>query len=229
MNDASFLAALQLSDSALPIGRFAHSSGLEALLQDDSTAGEHEIVELVETVVLEAVGPLDGVALAEAHRAGAAGDLEALVELDRRLTARKLTPASRMASTACGRALATLVPLLTERQPVADYAVRIRAGEADGNLAVLEGALMAALGVGCDAAVLLELRSAAAALLSAAVRLGRLSAIRAQAALHRLEPALVEAAGEAALLSAEVMRSVAPELEIYALTHRRLAARLFAT
>jgi len=229
VNAASFLAALQLSDSVLPIGRFAHSGGLEALLRHDPEATEDAILELVATVVLGSVGPLDGGAVAEAHRAATSGSLDALVELDLRVTARKLTPGSRLASTVCGRRLAALVPLLIDRQPVGTYAELVGGEKAEGNLAVIEGALMAALGVGCDEAVLVEIRSQATTLLSAAVRLGRLSSARAQSALRLLEPSLIEAATEATHLSVDGMRSVAPELEIHAMAHARADARLFAT
>ena len=227
MGPEAFLAGLQLADSALPLGRFAHSQGLEAFLAAEPDAGEDEIAELVESVVLEAVGPLDGVAVAHAHRAAARGDLGGLGELDARLTARKLTPASRLYSTACGRSLATLVPLLTDRQPAVAFAERVRSNAIDGNLAVVEGALADALGLSEEAAVLVELRSAATGLLSAAVRLGRLSAFRAQALVRRLEPALV-AAAEEARESAE-LRSTLPELELHALAHRRARTRLFVT
>ena len=42
------------------------------------------IVELVESVALEAVAPLDGAATAAAHRLTAEHDLDALQALDRR-------------------------------------------------------------------------------------------------------------------------------------------------
>ena len=227
MSAEPFLAALQLGDSALPLGRFAHSQGLEAFLAAEPEAQEDEIAELVESVVLEAAGPLDGVAVADAHRAAHKGDLGGLVELDGRVTARKLTPASRVSSTACGRSLAALVPLLTDARTAVAFAQLARSGETDGNLAVVEGALAAALGLSEEEAVLVELRCAATSLLSAAVRLGRLSAFRAQAIVRRLEPAMVAAAREA--LGSEELRATLPELELHALTHRRTATRLFVT
>src|SRR5207249_116248 len=64
---SAFLAALQLADSALPVGRFAHSAGLESLVAAGSP-GEEELYELAESHVVSSVAPLDGAALAHAHR-----------------------------------------------------------------------------------------------------------------------------------------------------------------
>lgn len=215
----ALLAALQLADSALPIGRFAHSYGIEALVNAGSGLGEDAIVELLETVIQESAGPLDGVALAAAHDAAGNGNLTILFDLDACVTTRKLQRSSRIASTTCGRRLAALVPTLTDNEFCATFALAVRAGDTDGNLAVVEGALAQAVGLGRESAVLLELRSVAAAMLSALVRLGQLSAFRAQAILSGLRPTLTHAAVLALEQPMAAMRSVGPELEIHTLRH----------
>jgi urease accessory protein len=229
MKPAAFLSALQVGDSAFPIGRFAHSYGLEEVFTRDPELTEDAIAELVESIILEAVAPLDGVAVAGAHRLAAAGDLEGLVALDHAVTVRKITPSSRRASTACGRRLAALTCVLTDDETIARFAERVDAGRSDGNLAVVEGALSFALDIGVEEAVLLELRGTAAALLSAALRLGKISATRAQALATRLIPPLIEALEISLKLRTEEMRAVAPELDVATIRHGRREARLFAT
>jgi len=226
-SSASFLAALQVADSALPIGRFVHSYGLEAWLRGHGDANPDTLSELVEAVVCEAVAPLDGILIARAH---AAQDLGTLLALDAQATARRLAPSSRAASQSCGRQLARLAPQLAPADTLLSrLCASVSAGETDGNLPVVSGALMRALGVSARDAVLVELRGAAAALLSSAVRLGAMSPMRSQVALARMAPALEEAAERALGGDASQTSSTAPELELYAMTHRRADARLFAT
>jgi len=223
---ASFLAALQLADPSLPIGRFVHSHGLEAWLDASPHASEAAIEAVVRSFVTEGAAPLDGAFLARAHAAATAADLR---DLDRDLTTRKAAPPARIASTACGRRLARIAPSLAADAALAAYCEDVRAERSDGNLAVVEGALARALGIGVLEAVLLELRGAAAGLLSAAVRVGRLGPLRAQVLLVRLGPDLAAAAEAAIMLDPGAAHSTAPALEIAALAHGRREARLFAT
>jgi urease accessory protein UreF/urease accessory protein UreE len=223
---AGVLALLQLGDSSLPIGRFVHSHGVEAWLRTHDEAGEEELRALVGSAIREAVGPLDGAVVALAH--GAASP-ERLEQLDAILTARKIAPPARAASQTCGRRLAGLAAEMTDDPLVEQLAARVRSRATDGNLAVVEGALARALGVAERDAVLLELRGAAAGMLSAGVRLGRISPTRAQVALLGLGPTIELAAEDALARDVDDLRSSAFELEVHAIANRRAEARFFSS
>jgi urease accessory protein UreF len=58
MKASAFLSALQLGDSALPIGRFSHSYGLEEILTQEATMTAEAVAALIESIVLEVEAPL---------------------------------------------------------------------------------------------------------------------------------------------------------------------------
>ncbi len=118
---------------------------------------------------------------------------------------------------------------MPEDRLVAQLASQVRVRETDGNLAVVAGTVARALRIAEPDAVLVELRGAASALLSAAVRLGALAPTRAQVVLAQLAPALARAAVDACATTLDDICSTAPELELFALAHPRADARLFAT
>ena len=227
MSAQAFLAAMQLADSALPVGRFVHSSGLEAWLAEQDQPDPRQVSELVEAAVCAGVAPLDGTVVAHSW---SAGSLSELVQLDHLIGARKLTPPSRAASEACGRQLAALAPVLAPADElVKSVADAVDRREANGNYAVIVGTLCRALGVPARESVLIELRSAAAGLLSAAVRLGAVTPRVAQSILAGLHDSLARAAGESLVRTLDELHASIPELEIHALAHRRASVRFFAT
>jgi len=220
------LSALQLADSALPVGRFVHSQGLEAWFDAHPDAGEAQLAALLSATLSESIAPLDGAAVVHAHGATA---LAALVRLDREVSARKLSSGARQASHACGRQLLALAIELRSDPLVGALLARVRAGDTDGNAAVAMGAVSRSHGLPVADAVLIELRGIVSAQLGVAVRLGRLPALRAQIVLHRLGPAIACASNAALDVTPDAMWSSAPELEIAALNHTRLHARFFRT
>jgi urease accessory protein len=112
---------------------------------------------------------------------------------------------------------------------VGSFAGRVRAAQSDGNLAVVHGTLARAVGVSTRDAVLIELRGAAASLLSAALRLAMLTPTAAQVLLTELSPAISTAADRALSIGIDELSATTPELELYSLMHARAEARLFRT
>lgn len=222
----SLLAALQLGDSGLPIGRFVHSHGLEQWLLDHEDATPQTLRELLVVAVRQVTRPLDAAMLAHAHRARTADEL---ADLDRALTVRKPLPSARAASESCGRQLAVLAAELVDDPLVHDFADRVRGRRSSGNLAVVEGTLARAMGIPIEAAVALTLRDTVVALLSAAIRLGAVSPSQAQVLQVQLGGEIAEAVATALELGVDDLWTTAPELEVCALRHARNDARSFAT
>jgi urease accessory protein len=224
-----FLRTLQFADGALPIGRFAHSYGLESWLEANPRTGQAGLRELVQSALRGSVSTLDGAGVALSHDAATRRDLDALLGLDAALTARKLSGPARRASTLCGGQLAALARQLEIGGSIALIADEVSAGRSPGNLAVLEGAVGAELGTPREQAVLIAVRGSAAAMLSAAVRLGRLGASAGQALLFELTGELERCAAVALEVKFEGLRSTVPELDIHAARQDTRETRFFLT
>ncbi len=103
-----------------------------------------------------------------------------------------------------------------------------REGRCLGHLAVMQGALFHAVGMDLPAAIAAAGYSAAASLVTAAVRLGRVGAIEGQRALSGVLPLLAQLAAHPPLPHA-LPEAFLPLLDIAAARHSRGGMRLFAT
>jgi len=211
---------LQLADSALPTGGFAHSGGLEAALQLGRCAG----ADGLERFVAEALWSAGAAALPFVEAAHAAP--ERLEALDRRADAALPEAIANRASRAQGRAFLRAAAAIAP-DAIAPLATRVEAARLPGHLAPLFGAALSRLGVPAADARRLFLYQTARGTLSAAVRLGVVGPFEAQGLLARAAAGCDEILAATAGRPPEDAASAAPLLDLAQAHQDRLYSRLF--
>jgi urease accessory protein len=213
---------LQVNDSQFPSGAYAHSLGLEDLVQRGLVRDADGLHAFLRDQVGPALLAFDVPMLARAHAAAAAGRLADLAALDRELDAWKLADELRQASRRMGSRRLALVRRLTP-SPLLDAFAALRTPQHQivvGALEMREWPVAVAAWAFAHQSV--------TGYVTAAVKLLRLGQERAQAvlrsALADLAPAMPSALGEPALSHPGWFN---PLLEIASLRHARARERLF--
>ena len=102
------LRLLQISDSALPIGGYTHSWGLEAAIARRLVADAESLEQFVRNWLWHALGPLEGVVVSCCCQAGTGQDWKSLVYANMILSASIAPPSIRAASREMGEQLLSL-------------------------------------------------------------------------------------------------------------------------
>jgi urease accessory protein len=220
------LRLLQLGDSALPVGGFSFSHGLESAVQQEVVRDAKTLDAYVRTALRQSATG-DGVALLRASDTVAAGDLEGLVAIDRLVFERKLNEEVRVMTVRMGRKLVELVDAVAGGGFNAAYLGRIRAAEAPGTHPVALAVACARLGLTGRDGFAAQQYGVASTILGAALRLMRLSFVDTQRILHGSladTPALLD---EIESASAEEMSGFAPFVDVLASIHVKGHVRMF--
>jgi urease accessory protein len=219
-------ALFQLTAGGFPTGAFAHSLGLETVVQDGTV---HDVItfgEWLDVHLTHSAGPTDGAAVSLMTHAVTAADWDAVIRIDRLLTALKLAPEVREASCAVGRSALRAAREVFPGPAVQSYAALLRDGEACGNMAAAFACIAVDLKLDTRVSVLAYLWSAAASLTAVATRLVPLGGIAAQRCLRELSPVIHTAAARAEAALEDEIGSSSIAQDIAALRHGRLYSRL---
>jgi len=100
--DFSDLSLMQISDSFFPTGLYTMSNGLETLFSEKRIASIDELYELIQTNIVQQIGPADCVALANAYNFTGSKDVERIIECDKLLFSMKLVKELREATCRSG-------------------------------------------------------------------------------------------------------------------------------
>ena len=223
---ASLARMLQFGDSMFPIGGFAFSGGLESAVQKGVVTDADTLHAFARTAVEQAAAG-DGIAVVWAHRAAAAGDVDELVRIDERVYARKLSSETRTMSVRMGKKFAEMGAEVTGEPLLAAWRERINAGDTPGCYPVALAVNFAVQGLPARDAFIVHQYGVAAMILSAALRLMKISHVDTQRMLYQLNAdadAAYEVAARARLAD---MAGFAPLTEILAAAHVKAHLRLF--
>jgi urease accessory protein len=209
-----WLDLLHMADSSFPTGAYAHSSGLETL----APSGVDELEHVLALRLTETLGRFELVFVLHAY-AGL------LVELDEQLHAMFFPREAREASSLIGTSLLRNACDVLVDARLSDF---LTLG-LYRHLPIAFGAVAAA----CTAPPELAARTYAfqhlRSLVSAAQRLGHLGQRDAQRVLHRLKPAVRQAATTATSLTPDTAGAFSPAWDIAAMRHEHERVRMFAS
>jgi urease accessory protein len=218
------LTILQHADSAFPSGSFAFSNGIEGLAAMNAPLDRDGLQNVVTMFLRHRWATSDRVAVALAHRAD--GNLDQIVGIDHTVEAATLAEPLRSGSRRNGGALLAAHVRLKTRGAL-ELRTLIDGGAALGHLPVVQGFVWCARGISEADAIAVSGYSTAAGLITAAVRLGRIGAVEAQAVLAAQ---LVTIAGLSAPVPHDAeIESFMPWVDAAASRHARAHLRLFAS
>jgi urease accessory protein len=218
-------SALLLADSRTPTGAYAHSSGLEAAVEDGLTAAG---VESFLRGRMCTVGRVDASLAAAAARLARAGSVPDLLQLDREAEARCASPPLRRSSSVLGRSLLRTGATLWPSDPTLPA---YREASSATPRAVAFGVVAHAAGIDPEEASMLVLYEDAAGVASAAVKLLPVDGAAATAWVAALASEMETVAAEAARPTAieNLPSACAPLLDARSLVHDTKEARLFVS
>jgi urease accessory protein len=222
LGDMALLNLLQLTNSALPVGAYSYSEGLETLVDAGKIQDEQSLNHwLVQELYFGAIR-LEAAVMVRAYRALKLGDIEALNYWNVWVSAAKETEELREQSWQMGRAL---VRLLQQLQP--ELISTIEACGQPCNYAIAFAITATHWQITEEASVLGYLHSWATNLVSAGIKLIPLGQTAGQQLLLNLHPNIVGATAEILTLDDDNLGSCGWGLSLASMAHETQYTRLF--
>ncbi len=218
------LFLLQLGDSALPVGGYSHSWGLEAAIERGDVRDPPTLERWARLWLHNSLGPCEGVVVAAVCRAAAAADWPLVAAANDLLDATLAPPTLRHASREMGGQLLNLAEAWQWARPSLTLPAR---GERAWHHAPVFATLAACAGAAPADALLVYLHQAAMGVIGAGVRAVPVGHTHGQQVLSRLHDDIRTLADELAGRELETAGSFCPAYEVLCDAQTHLYTRLF--
>lgn len=227
MRGESLLSLLQFADGLFPAGAYAHSLGLEKYVDDGRVRDARGAQEFLHSHLRGGAGKIDAVAVVHSLRAARERDLALCLELDQILEATKFAAELRESSRQFGRQTLRILTALIDDPLTRSFFELSEQRRTPAHHAIVYGIAGAVQGWQPAEAARAFLYSSASAVTAAALRLIPLGQLQGQMILHSALSLINTLSDEALEKDICDMEAFAPGLEIAAMRHAYLEARLF--
>jgi urease accessory protein len=222
------LKLLQIADSALPIGGYTHSWGLETAIARGLVSDAETLERWTRHWLRSSLGPFEGGLVASSCRAAREGDVAGVVRLNRVANASILPPSTRRASREMGQQLLALSATWPWcAAGLAPFMPAFMHGGDELHHSVAFG-LLGAIALGeVEEVALFFLHQAALGMIGAGVRAIPLGHTHGQQVLAYLQDEINELARAAVDRDAETVGAGCPYYEVLCDEQTRLYARMY--
>ena len=225
-DESSLLYLLQVANGSFPSGAFSHSYGLETLVHEGRIKDANDLAAFANLWLRYNLATSEGGAVSLALRAAQSGNVATLAEVDRVLSALKLTRETREASIKVGRSFLRTISSTFGWRRVHEYQQGVRDGWAIGHYATAFGVASCDAGVSVRDALIAFFHATLYGVVGVATRIVPLGQMDAQRVLAGLWLDIIECAETAAALSLGELSSSTALTDIASMRHERLYSRL---
>lgn len=223
----AWLALQQLLDSALPIGGFSHSFGLETLVQEGRVRTAGQLERYTTAMMLQSWAPADAMIIKAVYRAAGDDRWADAWHVERLVHAQRLAVETRTGMEKMGRRLLKLAEAIFPQLDTRELTRAAAAGEALATYPLVYGYLCAALGIPLERAVQGYLYNGIVTSVGSALRLMAIGQTEGQAIIARCVARTPAAWELVQAMEPEDAWSDMPLAELAMIRHETLYSRLF--
>ncbi len=218
---------LQLSDATFPTGSYAHSLGLEGVVQRGLISSPDTLEKYITEIIIPTLAHVDLPFIAHAYRSAAHNDIEALSKLDQQCGAMKGSRELRQACESIGIQRLQMLVRIMDCSLLSDLEVKQRNGDINGYDPIIFGAYCAASSIPIEATATCYYYQSIASLLSASLKLIRIGQTACQRILTDALKKSSQTIRVALAVKIEDIGWFTPTIEIASAQHETTYTRLF--